>query len=223
MKAALASVAIAILFCPGALAKAGQSTTHENFDELSRRASAALQAKPAEAANLYRQALALKPSWAEGWFYLAASLYQLNQYDQSQKAFQRAATLAQDNGTVWAFLGLCEYRMSDYGQALKDIEKGEALGLGNDPRFISTIRDRAADIRIRSADFGAAMEQLGPLARAGDDSAATIEAFGVSALRMPYPAGKIPPEKRAFVQLAGRAAWAFSAQRAEDAGNCFSS
>src|SRR5579863_8985893 len=116
--------------CIGALACAAlqlsaQANSDGNFAALPQRAAAALQSNPAEAAKLYRQAIGIQPSWAEGWFYLAASLYETKQYSESQKTFQRAAKLAPENGTVWAFLGLCEYQLGEYGQALEDIRKGE--------------------------------------------------------------------------------------------------
>jgi tetratricopeptide (TPR) repeat protein len=71
----------------------------DDFETLSRQAAAALQSNPAEAAKLYRRAVGIKPAWAEGWFYLAASLYGAKQYGESQTAFERAAKLAPDNGT----------------------------------------------------------------------------------------------------------------------------
>jgi tetratricopeptide (TPR) repeat protein len=188
-----------------------------DFEELSQRAAAALESNPAEAAKLYQQAVALRPSWAEGWFYLAASLYGEKQYGESQKAFQRAAQLAPENGTVWAFLGLCEYQMGVYPEALRDIRKGEGAGLGADKQFISSIRNHAALIYLRDSNFGGAMEQLEPLARLGDDSPATIENLGVGALGAPYVPPQVPVEKKALIELAGRAAWALSRQRADEA------
>ncbi|MBV9676354.1 MAG: tetratricopeptide repeat protein, partial [Acidobacteriaceae bacterium] len=187
-----------------------------DFESLSRQAAAALQSNPTEAIGLYRKALASQPSWAEGWFYLAASLYQTGAYPESREAFQQAAKLAPDNGTVWAFLGFCEYQTGDFAGALADIKKGESLGLGDNRAFISTVRNRAALIHLRSSDYGAAMEQLGPLARLGDDSDTTINALGVGALGLPYLPTDVPAQDKGLVHLAGQAAWAMAAQRADD-------
>jgi tetratricopeptide (TPR) repeat protein len=200
-----------------AVAAAVTQNQPDHFEALSQQAAAALQNDPAEAIRLYKKALAMQPSWAEGWFYLAASLYQTSAYSESRESFQQAARLAPDNGTVWAFLGLCEYQMSDFGQALADIKKGESLGLGDNRQFVSTVRNRAALIHLRSFDYGAAMEQLGPLARLGDNSDTTIDALGVSALGMPYLPADVPAQDKALVHLAGQAAWALAAQRADDA------
>ena len=42
-------------------------TSREQFDDLSRRAQAALDKHPEEAVQLYREALAMRPDWPEGW------------------------------------------------------------------------------------------------------------------------------------------------------------
>jgi tetratricopeptide (TPR) repeat protein len=163
MKFSLFGLAILLLLCVTASAEAPAKS--EEFDDLARRATAALQSDPQEAIGLYRSALALKPSWAEGWFYLGASLYGVNRYPESREAFEKAAKLAPSNGGVWGFLGLSEDRMGDYRQALADIRKGEAAGLPDNPKFVSTVRQCAALICIRSSEFGAAMDQLQPLAK----------------------------------------------------------
>ena len=114
-------------------------------------------------------------SWAEGWFYLAASLYQVNQFAESRTTFRHATKLAPNNGAVWAFLGLCEYQLKNYAQAFADIRKGETLGLPDNPQFVWTVRNRAALICIRSSEFAEAIQQLQPLAKMGDQSPETIE------------------------------------------------
>lgn len=185
----------------------------DNFDALSRQAAAALQSDPPEAAKLYRQAVELRPGWAEGWFYLGASLYETKAYTESQRAFQRATQLAADNGSVWAFLGLCEYQMGAYPQSLRDLQKGEALGLGDDKQFISSIRNHAAQIYARQGEFGAAMAQLQPLAVIGDDSALTIQNVGINALGLKIAAPELPQKEKLLADLAGRAWWAFWTRR----------
>jgi tetratricopeptide (TPR) repeat protein len=186
----------------------GQEVTDgAKFNDLSKRAAAALSSNPAEAAILYRQTVELRPQWAEGWFYLGASLYQTARYPESRSALQKAAGLDPEHGAVWAFLGLCEFEMKEYPQALADIRKGENFGLPDDLAFVSTVRNRAALISIRASDFMAAVEQLRPLAAAGDHSQETIEALGVSVLGIPKAASEVAPEQKALIQLAGQAAW----------------
>ena len=45
----------------------------QDFGSLARAAQAAIDTNPAQAAELYRKALALKPDWPEGWFYLGGA------------------------------------------------------------------------------------------------------------------------------------------------------
>jgi tetratricopeptide (TPR) repeat protein len=188
----------------------------QDFEALAKQAEAALESNPAEAAKLYRQAVTMRPDWAEGWFYLGASLYGTHEYGESQQAFQRATKLAADNGTVWAFLGLCEYQMGKYSQALADMRKGEELGLGDRKQFVSSIHNHAALVYLREGKFGLAMEQLEPLVRIGDDSEETIEGMGVGALGMPMLPADVSADKREMVRLAGRTAWAVYAQKIEE-------
>ncbi len=202
-----------------------QSPAPADFDSLARRAAAALQQSPQEAATLYRQAVTLRPSWAEGWFYLGASEYQLKHYREAREALARAGELAPDNGAAWAFLGLAESELADYPRAMAHIVKAEGLGMPDNPQFVSTVRVRGSWIAMRASDFTAAIEQLRPLAMSGDRSPAVIEAFGVAALTMPPVLGKLPdqtpPDKRALVDLAGRAIWALYAQQWTDADTLF--
>ncbi len=213
-----ASFALAVGMFARAVAASALPPQTADFDELSRRASAALQSDPRGAVELYTQALALRPSWAEGWFDLAAAFYENGQYGQSREAFGRAAVLAPQKGAVWAFLGLCEYELHDYPRALSDMAKGETLGLPDNPQFVSSVHNRAALICLRDRDFSAAVQQLQPLAKLGDASPATIDAFGVSVLGLPYVPPDIPAAKRPLIELAGRVEWQLSAEHEAQAG-----
>jgi tetratricopeptide (TPR) repeat protein len=210
------AAALAILVF-GSLQAIGQNPAIPDFNDLSRRAAAALKTDPRQAAGLYRQALAMRPTWAEGWFDLGAAEYELKRYDQARQAFARAGELAPDNGAVWAFLGLTEYDQADYRQALTHILKAEELGLPDDPQFVSTVRIRAALVYMRGSDFTDAVEQLHALALLGDKSPEAIEALGVAALTRRWLPPGVPAAKRALVDLAGRAAWALYAQQQSEA------
>jgi tetratricopeptide (TPR) repeat protein len=192
-----------------------------DFDELSRRAAAVVQSNPREAASLYRQALELRPAWAEGWFYLGASLNGLKQNVEACKAFRRAAVLAPENGAVWAYLGLAEAELSHNAEALNDIRKAEALGLPDNPQFVSTVRNRAALLYLRLHNFDGAVQQLRPLTKMGDNSPETIDALGVATLTLPYLPSEVPPAKRPLVQLAGRAMCALYAPHPDEGGPLF--
>src|SRR5437763_5412038 len=121
----------------GLIAARAQTAPSPDFDALAQRAAAALRRGPAEAAGLYRQAVAIRPAWAEGWFYLGASEYQLNRYAEARLALARAAELAPENGAAWAFLGLTDSELGDDAPALTHILKAERLGLPDNPQFVS--------------------------------------------------------------------------------------
>ena len=104
-------------------------------DKLARSAAEALDKRPDEASSLYRQVLAIRPNWAEGWLYLGASLYQQGRHAEASDAFRKGVALAPGQGTGWAFLGLCESHLDNAEQALADIRRGEELGIGGNPQF----------------------------------------------------------------------------------------
>jgi predicted Zn-dependent protease len=202
---------------------AAQNTngTSREFNELSRRAEAAQDAHPAEAAALYRKALSIRPDWADGWLYLGASLFQAGRYAEARNALRKGVALAPGRGTPLAFLGMAEYELHNYNSALSDILKGESIGLADKPDFVAAVRYRAALAALRLADFAQALEQVRPLVKAGNDSPSIIEVLGLSALFADYLPANLPPAKRPLVEFAGRAAWAFVAERADQSEPLF--
>ncbi len=192
-----------------------------DFDDLSRRAAAALDTRPKEAVELYRKALAIRAGWAEGWLYMGAALYQLRRFPESRDALRRGVALVPEKGTPWAFLGLTEYELGSYKEALAYILKGESIGLADKPEFVTSVHYHAALVYLRFSDFIGALDQLRPLAKAGHETPAVIEALGLAALQMKTPPANLPAAKRPLVELAGRAAAAFVAERAEEAGPLF--
>lgn len=199
------------------LAQPGSS----NFEALSQKAEAAIDDHPEQAVALYRQALDLRPTWAEGWLYMGATLLRLGRFAESRDALQTGASLQPGKGTAWAYLGMAEYELGNYPQALSDILKGESIGLADRPAFVAAVRYRAALTELRLGDHAQALEQLRPLVRAGNDSPPVVEALGISALFLNSPSGSLTATQRALVEAAGRAAWAFLAERSDSAANLF--
>jgi tetratricopeptide (TPR) repeat protein len=192
-----------------------------DFDDLSRRAAAALDTHPEEAVALYRKALAIRPDWAEGWLYMGAGLYQLKRFTESRDALRQGVALVPKKGTPWAFLGLAEYELGNYQDALSFLLKGEATGLADRPSFVTSVHYHAALVYLRSSDFARALEQLRPLAKAGMETPEVIEAVGLSALAMKTLPANLPASQRPLVKLAGRAACALLAERADQSRPLF--
>jgi tetratricopeptide (TPR) repeat protein len=193
----------------------------QTFEELAARAQSLLDSKPAEAADLYKQALGLRADWGEGWLYYGAALYGLDRYAEATDAFRKGIGLAPQSGTAWAFLGLAEAGLGDSDQALADIRKGEELGLGDNWEFEVAVRTKGAQLLVRSSAFDQALAQLVPLSRRNEDSRAVRLAMGLCSLAVPQAIGEISPERLAVVELAGRAAWDFAGQRPAQAAAAY--
>ncbi len=189
----------------------------DNFEELASRAAALLDTQPVEAANLYKQALALRPAWAEGWLYMGATLYQQDRYAECTDAFRKGIALAPQQGTAWAFLGLCEAMLDDPDQALADIHKGEQLGLGDNLQFEIAARTKAAQILVKASSFDEALFEMQVLSKKHADFPAVVDTMGLCSLSLPQKLSELSPERRAVVSLAGKAGWAGVRQRPADA------
>jgi len=188
-----------------------------DFDDLARRAESLVDSKPAEAADLYRQALAMRPEWAEGWLYLGASLFSLDRYAEATDAFRKGTKLAPEKGAAWAFLGLCEAALDDPDQALADIRKGEELGIGENPGFETFVRVKAAQTLIRQSAFDEALAQLVPLSIRNENSPEIELTMGLCAMAVPSSVAELTPARRAVVAAAGKAAWASASKRPAEA------
>ena len=179
----------------------------EGFEDLARRAEAAIDGDPAQAADLFRKALALKAGWAEGWLYLGASLYQLDRFAEASDAFRKGIALAPGIGTGGAFLGMCEAELDNSDQAIADMRKGEQLGLGDNWQFEVAVRVKAAQTLIRDSAFDEALAQLVPLSARKENSPAVSETMGLCAMGIAKSFSELSPERRAVVGLVGKAAW----------------
>ena len=198
-----------------------QTSTKEQFEDLSRRAQAALDSRPEEAIQLYKQALAIRPDWPEGWLYMGGALYQRGSYAEATDALRKGIGLAPVFANGWALLGLSESQLDDPEQALADIRKGEELGLGGNVPFESAVRVRAALLLIRSSAFDEALAQLQPLTKYPDNPPPVEEAMGLCALASPDDIARITPQRRAVVDLAGKAAWALASQHRDVAAAAY--
>lgn len=146
-----------------------------------------------EAASLYRRALALRPSWAEGWWSLATLEYDRDHYRQAGEAFKRVIALQPNNGTAQAMLGLCEFELGQDDDALRHIHKGKGLGLQKNPELWHVVLFHEGILLQGRGSFQAAQDTLEELClQAGsNDKAATI--LGMTMLRQngkgPTPLG----------------------------------
>ena len=76
------------------------------FDTLRRNAEEARTAgRIDEAVALYRRAVALRPSWTEGHWYLGTIYYDADRHGECRDAFAHVTGQQPDNGAAWAFRG----------------------------------------------------------------------------------------------------------------------
>ncbi len=198
-----------------------QTPAGEQFDDLARRAQAALDNRPEEAIQLYKQALAVRPDWPEGWLYMGGALYQTGRYAEATNALRRGLDLSPIFANGWALLGLAESQLDDPEQALADIRKGEELGLNGNVQFETAVRVRAAQLLIRSSAFDEALTQLQPLTKYPDEPPPVAETMGFCTLASPDDVASITPQRRAVVDLAGKAAWSFATQHPDAAAAAY--
>jgi len=184
---------------------------------LSSRAQAALDSHPEQAIELYKQALAIRPDWPEGWLYIGGALYQTGRYAEATDALRKGLELAPVFANGWGLLGLAESHLDDPEQALADIRKGEEFGLGGNVPFETAVRVGAAQLLIRSSAFDEALAQLQALTKYPGNPPPVEEAMGLCVLASPEEMAQLSPQRRAVVDLAGKAAWSFATQHLDAA------
>jgi tetratricopeptide (TPR) repeat protein len=196
-------------------APAPSQVPQESFDKLAADATAAREAdRVTEAIALYRQALAAKSDWAEGWWYLATLQYDLNNYADAARGFRETARLQGSAGAPWAMLGLCEFQLERYDEAMAHLRQGRQLGLGDNVELIRVMRYHEGLLYLLKGEFERAQVTLDGLSFEGVNSNELIIALGLAVLRM----GMLPKDvdinyrDRAVIRRAGLAEH-FSAQK----------
>jgi predicted Zn-dependent protease len=179
-------VVVAVLSCLITRTALGQ--VHENkanFAEIAAKAESALQAERLdEAAALYRKAVALKPTWAEGWWSLATLEYDRNSYKEAAAAFSKLVVLQPRSGTARVMLGLCEFELGKDDEALESIQEGQRLGVTSESQLRPVVMYHEAVLLQRKGRFEAAEEVLGQLCRQTPYPPEIDLAMGAIALRV---------------------------------------
>jgi tetratricopeptide (TPR) repeat protein len=178
------------------------------FREAAAKAAAARDRDVGESLRWYREAVRLRPSWDEGWWYLGALSYERGDSTAAARAFARFVELKPDSGPAWALLGLAEFQLRHYDTALRHLTHGLALGTVGNAEIRTEVYYHVAVLRIRAAQYELAMEPLEALARANADSPRLVTACGLALLRLACLPTAVPEDKRELVQLAGGAACA---------------
>ena len=195
----------------------------QDFDDLSARATAAREAdRIDEALALYRRALAVRPQWDEGWWYLGTLLYERDSYADAARAFREAARLQPKAGMIWAMLGLCEFKIAAYEDALKHLRRGRELGIPADNRELArVIRYHEGQLLLLEGDFETAQQVFGGLAYDGVRTDDLVTALGFAVLRIQSLPGKVDPASAAIVRLAGEAEFLAATKKFDEAQRAY--
>jgi tetratricopeptide (TPR) repeat protein len=110
------------------VAVAVAQTPTSSFDEVSSRAQQAYDSNHlGEAAQLYAEAVKLRPDWARGWWAQGMIAYERDQYPECRDSLARMVQLDPSAAPGFALLGLCEFRIKQYDLAFQHLKKGHML------------------------------------------------------------------------------------------------
>jgi len=209
---AAATLSLAALLGPIAAAdQRAPESAPAAFDRVSKAATEARTQNRLEAAiGLYRQAVGLRPSWADGWWFLGELLYDQNQYPEARDSLRRLIDLDHTTGPGFALLGLCEFETKEYARALNHIYQARRLGLGDDPQVRRVVLFHEMLLLTRLQQYESAMQVLMTVVEDGGAGPAVIEAAGLAGLRRPIFPEELQPSDKDLVESAGRAVCAMA-------------
>ena len=204
--------AISCLLCAPLLiagpAPGQQQKLTGTFDGLAKRAEAAKDGdRLDEAVALYQRALALRPTWPEGWWSLGTIEYDRNHFAVAARNFRKLIPLAPKDGTARVMLGLCEFELGQDAAALKDLRAGRMLGVANDPQLQEVVFYHEGVLLLRSEQFKMAQTTFETLCKMNIQSDNVMEGMGMSVLRIAPK--EVPPAgstSLTIVQRVGSAA-----------------
>jgi tetratricopeptide (TPR) repeat protein len=196
--------------------------TRAPFEDISTRAGRAREGGQLEhAAALYREAVGLRPEWAEGWWFLGSLAYERDRHEECRAAFEHLVELDPRIGPGWALRGLCEFSLGRHAEAKRHLER--ALGVGpvaDDPLWWVVLYHQAL-LYLRDAEFERAIGPLRQLASRPDPTPELQEACGLRLLRRAQLPAEIPAGDRELVRAVGRAECASLAGRRTEAEERF--
>src|SRR5215469_8100047 len=217
----MAQAVILLLLMPYSFAN--PDSQNRDVDALAQQAAAARDADHlAEAITLYRRALTMRPSWAEGWWSLATLEYDQDHYAKAAVSFRKVIALQPNNGTAEAMLGLCEFELGHGELALRHIENGKELGLQKNPELQKVVLYHEGLLLQRKGGFQAAQDTLEELClqTGPNDQAANV--LGMTMLRLSSRSLPEPDSPDATVVLRiGRAECLAGLKKYDEANRAF--
>lgn len=181
----------------------------DDFDSLRDRAEQARMSHDVETAcDLYRQALAARPDWADGWWYLGNLLFVSNQYSAAESALHHFTDLRPDLGEAWGMRAIAAARLGLFSDALKFSENSLALPFNAVPTLQSVIETNHAFLLSKAGRFEDALSALQGYTR-GRPNPDLLNALGIAALRRKSMPDEVSSEDRVLTEAAGQVEYDF--------------
>lgn len=193
-----------------------------NFDDLVSRAGAARdQSDIPQAIELYNQAVALKPDWPDGWWYLGSLQYATNAYPEAIDSLTRYLQLMPKAAPAFALRGLSEFETAEYPAALQDIQQALSLGAANQSRNEEILRYHEALLETHAGRFQDALQTFKYFAEKGINNPELLQAIGLAGLQVASFPKDIAAGQEDLFLTAGNAAYRFMAGGEKDADSAF--
>lgn len=187
---------------------AAVDATPKTFETVAKAADQAREAdRLNDAIDLYSKAVSLRPSWADGWWWLGSIFYEQDRFSEAETPFRRFIALSAKPAPAYAFLALCEYETQDYPRALHDFQLWAKAGSPGNDALLDVAGYHWALLLTREGRFNEALLLLASKAQKLGASPALTEAIGLASLRMAFLPEEYPQERREAVWLAGMAAY----------------
>ncbi|MHB1698832.1 MAG: tetratricopeptide repeat protein [Acidobacteriaceae bacterium] len=169
-----------------------RAQSRPTFDALAHKAEAARDANRLdEAVGLYQRALALRPSWKEGWWSLGTIQYDRNHYAEAKRALRKVVAQDPESGTARLMLGLSEFELGEDDAALREFELAKKQSLAPDTQMLDVMFFHEGVLLRRARKFEAAAQVLQDLCARNPSDGEIVRELGMVALRIPdklYPA-----------------------------------
>jgi tetratricopeptide (TPR) repeat protein len=176
----------------------------DSFEATVSQATTAREAgKTSEAITKYRDAVKLRPTWEEGWWYLGTLLYDADEFGQAIPALRHVVELDPNIGVGWAFLGLCEFESGDYTESFTHLQNAARLGFADDPEIKKITLYHLGLLLNMRGEFDRAPEILRDAAGSSAVPEQIETALGMSLLRVPLLPSQLDTSNDALIRAAG--------------------
>ncbi len=159
-----------------------------------------------EAVSLYRKAVDLRPSWAEGWWYLGTIAFDRQEFSEAAADLTKVTNLAPDHSNAFAMLGLSEAKLDRAQPAIEHLTKALKLGISNEANLQQVVLLTEGTLLLGAGSFASAQEALDELVRTGASAdSSLLTALGESVLGIAPAKEPAATENTDLVLSAGHA------------------